>query len=197
MKDPYAAQCAWSMEGLRKQFPKQFWADPYEFFTDGPLVNYGTDFALMPSLFEPSGVVQQEFFAGGTPVIAFKTGGLKDSVFEFDTAKGTGNGFTFEAHAHGDFVYAVSRALNVFWNRGNCIVVAFTDYLEHYAKLRKSARDAVLDVEEVAIAWTREYTRLRQRIWSPPGALALCMKEIEKTAKNEEVPQEEKKESTL
>jgi hypothetical protein len=41
MKDPYAAQCAWSMEGLRKQFPKQFWADPYEFFTDGPLVNYG------------------------------------------------------------------------------------------------------------------------------------------------------------
>jgi starch synthase len=42
----------------------------------------------MPSLFEPSGVVQQEFFAGGTPVIAFKTGGLKDSVFEFDVTKG-------------------------------------------------------------------------------------------------------------
>lgn len=28
-------------------------------------------FSLMPSLFEPSGVVQQEYFAGGTPVIAF------------------------------------------------------------------------------------------------------------------------------
>lgn len=25
MKDPYAAQCAWTMQGLRKQFPKNFW----------------------------------------------------------------------------------------------------------------------------------------------------------------------------
>jgi glycogen synthase len=75
MKDPYAAQCAWSMQvlfnslpdnlqvylrqGLRNQFHKNIWADPYEFFTDGPLLNLGSDFALMPSLFEPSGVVQQ------------------------------------------------------------------------------------------------------------------------------------------
>lgn len=71
---------------------------------DGSLVNLGADFGLMPSLFEPSGVVQQEFFAGGTPVIAFKTGGLKDTVFEWDSQTNTGNGFTFEAHAHGDFV---------------------------------------------------------------------------------------------
>lgn len=115
MKDPYAAQCAWSMQGdisrtfaeislnslrnfpelslkflgLRRQYPNNLWADPNEFFTDGALVNYGSDFGLMPSLFEPSGVVQQEFFAGGTPVIAFKTGGLKDSVFEFNRLTGT------------------------------------------------------------------------------------------------------------
>src|SRR3569623_63528 len=101
MKDTYAAQCAWSIQALRKQYPKHFWGDPNEFFVDGALVNYGADFGLMPSLFEPSGVVQQEFFAGGTPVIAFKTGGLKDSVFEFDAYPGTGNGFSFESHTHG------------------------------------------------------------------------------------------------
>ncbi len=28
------------------------------FFTDGPLANIGSDFALMPSLFEPGGIVQ-------------------------------------------------------------------------------------------------------------------------------------------
>jgi starch synthase len=32
------------------------WADPSAFFTDGPLVNYGSDFGLMPSLFEPGGL---------------------------------------------------------------------------------------------------------------------------------------------
>ena len=34
----------------------------------------------MPSLFEPCGIVQDEFFAAGTPVIAFSTGGLKVSI---------------------------------------------------------------------------------------------------------------------
>jgi glycogen synthase len=29
-----------------------------------------------------SGVVQQEYFVAGTPVIAFNTGGLKDTVSE-------------------------------------------------------------------------------------------------------------------
>jgi len=53
------------------------------FFTDGPLVNVGSDFGLMPSLFEPGGIVQHEYFIASTPVIAFRTGGLKDSVIEF------------------------------------------------------------------------------------------------------------------
>jgi starch synthase len=49
----------------------------------------------MPSRFEPGGIVQHEFFVGGTPVIAFKTGGLKDSVFEFLWDTEQGNGYTF------------------------------------------------------------------------------------------------------
>ena len=76
-KDPYAASCAWKMAALSSEYPKGFWADPDQFFTDGTLVNAGADFALVPSLFEPSGIVQQEFFSGGTPVLAFRTGGLK------------------------------------------------------------------------------------------------------------------------
>jgi len=155
MKDPYAAQCAWSMQGLRKQYPTNFWADPNEFFTDGALVNYGSDFGLMPSLFEPSGVVQQEFFAGGTPVIAFKTGGLKDSVFEFNPSTGVGNGFTFEAHAHQDFVQAMKRALAVY------------SVPADYARLRESTRGTVLDVAKVAIGWMGEFVRLRGRVWAP------------------------------
>ncbi len=50
---------------------------------DGPLINCGADFGLMPSKFEPGGIVQHEFFVASTPVIAFRTGGLKDTVFEY------------------------------------------------------------------------------------------------------------------
>jgi len=148
-KDPYAAQCAWTMQGLRNTYADNFWADPNEFFTDGPLLNMGSDFALMPSLFEPSGVVQQEYFLGGTPVIAFKTGGLKDTVFEGPE----GNGFTFEAHTHRDYVEAVNRALRVFKNSAD------------FEALCQRARESVLDMEVVAQAWAREFSRLRKCIW--------------------------------
>ena len=77
----------------------------------GDVVNLGADFCLMPSLFEPGGIVQQEFFVAGTPVIAFKTGGLKDTVSEFNMATKAGNGFTFEAYNRGDLVAAIQVRL--------------------------------------------------------------------------------------
>jgi len=45
------------MWDLKNKFPSCFWAAPDEFFTDGSLVNRGADFALMPSAFEPGGIV--------------------------------------------------------------------------------------------------------------------------------------------
>jgi len=125
----------------------------------------------MPSLFEPSGVVQQEYFAGGTPVIAFKTGGLKDTVFEFDSNAGTGNGFTFEAYTSGDFMYAIKRAIAVFNNPAD------------YAKLRKSSEVSVLDLSLVAEAWTREFTRLRKRMWCDPRLKSKLVQDYEAECK--------------
>ena len=99
-KDPYCMNCINKMNYLREKYPYNFWANPNEFFTDGPAVNVGADFGLMPSLFEPGGIVQHEFFIGGTPVLAFKTGGLKDTVFEFNYQTNKGNGITFEVNIH-------------------------------------------------------------------------------------------------
>jgi starch synthase len=83
MRDSYSAGCAHRMWQLKQKYPNNFWAAPESFLMDGALVNRGSDFGLMPSLFEPGGIVQHEFFVGETPVIAFRTGGLKDSVHEF------------------------------------------------------------------------------------------------------------------
>jgi len=115
--DPYAWQCAERMFRLQQQYPNCFWADPLLFFTDGSLVNRGADFGLMPSKFEPGGIVQHEFFVGGTPVVAFSTGGLKDSVFEFMWDSETGSGFTFLAYKREDFFYAIERAIGTYRNK--------------------------------------------------------------------------------
>ena len=112
---------------------------------------------MMPSMFEPGGIVQQEFFIAGTPVIAFKTGGLKDTVFEYDSLNGTGNGFTFETYAQHDFVYASRRAIAVYSQRAE------------YERLRRNARASVMDLDVVSKAWFREFFRLRRALPPPPA----------------------------
>lgn len=57
MKEPYASGCAHRMWDLRNKYPHSFWADPNQFFLDGSLVNRGADFGMMPSAFEPGGIV--------------------------------------------------------------------------------------------------------------------------------------------
>jgi len=152
-KDPYAGKCAGMLDYLSGRYPNSFWAAPNDFFTDGPLVNLGADFGVMPSAFEPGGIVQHEFFVGGTPVIAFKTGGLKDTVFEFKWDSNEGNGFIFEGYNHGDFIYAMERAIGTFHNK------------EKYAILRENARKSTMDGANVTRAWCREFYRLRGKVF--------------------------------
>ena len=108
-KDPYCAACINKINYLRSKYSYAFWANPSEFFTDGPRVNMGSDFGLMPSLFEPGGIVQHEFFIAGTPVIAFRTGGLKDTVFEYEWHTNRGNGFTFDSYNNTHISYTDSK----------------------------------------------------------------------------------------
>ena len=151
--DPYVGQCINKINYLRSKYSYAFWANPYEFFTDGPKINLGSDFGLMPSLFEPGGIVQHEFFIAGTPVIAFKTGGLKDTVVEFRYDTKTGNGFTFESHNAYELIQAISRSLGLFQNK------------EMYELCRKNAKDSAIDVADVSRAWCKEFCRLKNKIF--------------------------------
>lgn len=62
------------------------------------LVEAGADFFLMPSSFEPCGLNQMYSLAYGTPPIVRATGGLDDSVENFDEKTGAGDGFKFWSH---------------------------------------------------------------------------------------------------
>lgn len=152
----YGLPCAQKMVDLKNRYPKSFWADPSQFFTDGLLCYQAADFTLVPSMFEPSGIVQQEAFVSGCPVIAFRTGGLADTVFEYDREKQTGNGFVFWSFQHRDYIMAIQRAYEIF-----------TDKPQYY-KLRENAFNSVLTVEEVAVQWSREFARLFYKIFEKP-----------------------------
>jgi glycogen synthase len=67
--DEHAVQVVQKMQRIRMMYPSCFWINPDDFFTDGSLINLGADLALMPSQFEPGGIVQHEFFIAGTPVL--------------------------------------------------------------------------------------------------------------------------------
>ena len=133
------------------------------------MVNVGADFGLMPSLFEPGGIVQHEFFVGSTPVIAFQTGGLKDSVFEFDPKLEKGNGFNFMSHKTGDLIYSIQRAMTIFKNKAK------------YQVLRKNAFESTIDVDDVARAWNKEFHRLFNKTFMDPVIMKTHMGLIDKT----------------
>ncbi|MBU1999005.1 MAG: glycogen/starch synthase, partial [Candidatus Omnitrophica bacterium] len=86
------------------------------------LIVRGADILLMPSQREPCGLIQQVALAFGCIPIVRKTGGLADTVKEFDIESEAGNGFLFNDIKGDDFHYAVLRALNilrnnVLWNK--------------------------------------------------------------------------------
>jgi starch synthase len=74
-------------------------------------IEAGADLFLMPSRYEPCGLNQLYSLRYGTVPVARATGGLADTVREFDPITRQGNGFVFEPYAPDDMVMALRRAL--------------------------------------------------------------------------------------
>lgn len=135
------------LEDLNKKYPRQFRSISEDFCDDIASI-CAADYLIIPRLFEPSGILQQEAFASECPVIAFKTGGLSDTVFEYDKEKKTGNGLLFWCHKNKDFMMAIDRAYELFQDKPN------------YYKMCENAYNSVLSVEKTAVQWANEFTRL-------------------------------------
>ena len=70
----------------------------YKGYAGEPLahqIEAGADMFLMPSKYEPCGLSQMYSMRYGTIPVARATGGLDDTVQNFDAKNGTGNGFKF------------------------------------------------------------------------------------------------------
>jgi len=74
------------------------------------IVYAGADAVLIPSKFEPCGLVQMEAMRMGAVPIVRKTGGLADSVTDYDPQNQTGTGFTFENYDSYSLMIVIIRA---------------------------------------------------------------------------------------
>ncbi len=79
------------------------------------LVEAGSDLFLMPSLYEPSGLNQMYSMRYGTIPVAHRTGGLADTVEQWDGRAGTG--FLFSPHTPEAFAAALEDALAAYESR--------------------------------------------------------------------------------
>jgi starch synthase len=74
----------------------------------------GADCFLMPSRYEPCGLGQLIALRYGTVPIVRRTGGLADTVKEFDATRRAGTGFLFDEFQTGAMLEAIRRAVTVF-----------------------------------------------------------------------------------
>lgn len=78
---------------------------------------YGScDFFLMPSQFEPCGIGQLISFKYGVVPVVFKTGGLADTVIDYQADKVNGNGFVFSKYNDREFFVVIQKGLKLFQN---------------------------------------------------------------------------------
>jgi len=109
------------------------------------LVEAGSDFFLMPSLFEPCGLNQMYSQAYGTVPLVSKVGGLVDTVTDIAVDPEHGTGIVFEPTQEG-FNAALQRALALHADKA------------HYAAAQRNGMQRDFSWTKAVAAYEQLYT---------------------------------------
>ena len=112
------------------------------------LIEAGSDFFLMPSLYEPCGLNQIYSLKYGTLPIVHATGGLDDTIENYDESAGTGTGFKFWDSNAGSLYYTLGWAISTWWDRP-----------QHYAQLQQNAMAQHFSWDDAAPNYLPVYRR--------------------------------------
>jgi starch synthase len=119
-------------------------------------IEAGADFFIMPSMFEPCGLNQIYSLRYGTLPIVRATGGLDDTVQQYDESTGNGTGFKFWEPSPAAIYYTVGWAVSTYFDRP-----------KHVQKMIKTAMQQDYSWEKSA----REYLQLYEKAMANKAAL--------------------------
>lgn len=113
----------------------------------------GADIFLMPSRFEPCGLGQMISMRYGTVPVVRKTGGLADTVKDYDRTSAEGNGFVFSGNDPEELAASISQAIRTYsdssrWKKlvSTCMKNDFSwqtsahDYIDLYRSIPSGIR---------------------------------------------------------
>ncbi len=102
-----------------RQHPHKLYAYMHFRSADVTRIYAASDMFLMPSRFEPCGLGQMISLRYGSVPIVRQTGGLSDTIQNYDPRTGRGNGFTFKSYDAFAFFGAIVRAVETYRYRDN------------------------------------------------------------------------------
>ena len=111
-------------------------------------IQAGADFFLMPSLFEPCGLTQLYSLRYGTLPVVHATGGLEDTIEQYNEGEGTGTGFKFYSPTAQAFRDAIGWAAGTWHDRPS-----------HVTMMREQAMRVRFDWETSARRYLDVYRR--------------------------------------
>jgi starch synthase len=104
------------------------------------LIEAGSDFFLMPSRYEPCGLNQMYSLVYGTPPIVRRTGGLADTVENFNQETGGGTGFMFDYLSPQSIYDTVGWAVWAWYNQRDIITAMRKRGMKHDFSWTASAK---------------------------------------------------------
>jgi len=113
-------------------------------------IEAGADMFLMPSRYEPCGLNQIYSLKYGTVPVVRATGGLDDTIEEWDAETGAGTGFKFEGYEPLDLLTTIDRALEAFQNKESWTRLMQNGMAQNYS-WEQPAREYAAVYEEAAL----------------------------------------------
>ncbi len=155
INDPYYQLCLKKLNYLKKSFPFCIYVEPNRCYNKDEMYLFlkGSDFGLIPFLYDNWINLHYKYFITRTPVIGYAVGHIKDSVKEFNFDYMTGNGFLFDHFNSTEFYLAIKRSLDLFYNE------------KLFEICKNNCEETVVDYNEVCLDLCREFCKLKNKIF--------------------------------
>ena len=104
------------------------------------MMDAGSDFTIIPSIYEPCGLKQMYSQLYGTLPVARSTGGLADTIINYNEAEGTGTGFKFYDATPGALYNTIGWANSTYFDRPEHMDTMIRTAMQQDFSWKRSAR---------------------------------------------------------